>query len=81
MRVLFANIGWMTHYQGNTAKDKIVGGGSYRDDDKHEAFNFQNLQGKCYGYVQPVRFGLINLQRIDKKCNKEQDKLTNVLVV
>ena len=81
MKVLFANIGWMTHYQGNTAKDKIVGGGSYRDDDKHEAFNFQNLQGKCYGYVQPVRFGLINLQRIDKKCNKEQDKLTDVLVV
>ena len=49
MRILFANIGWMTHYRGNSATDKIVGGGSYRNDDKHEAYNFLPLNGKCYG--------------------------------
>lgn len=34
MKILFANIGWMTHYRGKNAKDQIVGGGSYRNDDK-----------------------------------------------
>ena len=34
--MLFANIGWMIHYQGQSASDIITGGGSYRDDDKHE---------------------------------------------
>ena len=81
MRVLFANIGWMTHYQGNSAKDMIVGGGSYRNEDKHEAYNFQNLKGKYYGYVQPVRFGKINLKRIDGGCKADQESLKDVLVV
>ena len=79
MRILFANIGWMAHYRGNNAKDQIKGGGSYRDDDKHEAFNFLSINGKCYGYVQPVRWGGINIERIEKGC--KDDKLSNVLVV
>ena len=79
MRILFANIGWMVHYRGNNAKDQIKGGGSYRDDDKHEAFNFLSINGKCYGYVQPVRWGGINIERIEKGC--KDDKLSNVLVV
>ena len=40
MRVLFANIGWMIHYRGYNPKDQIDGGGSYRNDDKHEVYNF-----------------------------------------
>lgn len=79
MRILFANIGWMAHYRDNTAKDQIKGGGSYRDDDKHEAFNFLPINGKCYGYVQPVKWGGINLSRIEKDCH--EDKLSDVLVV
>ena len=79
MKILFANIGWMAHYRGNNAKDKIVGGGSYRDDDKHEAYNFLPMNGQCYGYVQPVRWGGINTKRIDK--NSSEDKLEKVLVV
>lgn len=62
--ILFANIGWMTHYKGNTKKDQIVGGGSWSNDDKHEAFNFSPIKGKCYGYVQPVRWGSISLHII-----------------
>lgn len=79
MRILFANIGWMTHYQGITKHDQIKGGGSWRNDDKHEAFNFLPINGKCYGYVQTVRWGTINLQRIDK--NAVGDKLDHVLVI
>ena len=80
MKVLFANIGWMTHYQGNNAKDQIVGGGSWRNDDKHEAYNFLPIKGKCFGYVQPVQWGNINLRRIDKKCTSK-NSLEGVLVV
>ena len=79
MKLLFANIGWMTHYQGNTKHDQIKGGGSWRNDDKHEVYNFLPIKGKCYGYVQPTRWGQINLQRIDK--NSVGDKLDHVLVI
>lgn len=81
MRILFANIGWMLHYQGNSITDKISGGGSYRDEDKHEAYNFSNLNGYCYGYVQPVRGGTINLHRIDSSCKIDQAYLEDVLVI
>lgn len=80
IHILFANIGWMTHYRGNNKKDKIVGGGSYRNDDKHEAFNFMPINGRCYGYVQTVRSSELSLCRIDKDCIY-QDRLDNVLVV
>lgn len=29
IRILFANIGWMTHYQGINKSDQIQGGGAY----------------------------------------------------
>jgi hypothetical protein len=80
MRILFANIGWMTHYRGNNKKDQIVGGGSYRNDDKHEAFNFLPISDKCLGYVQPVKWGKIDLSRIDKN-SADNDSLNDVLVV
>ena len=80
MKILFANIGWMIHYRGNNAKDQIVGGGSYRNDDKHEAYNFLPINGKCYGYVQPVKWGEINLGRIDKD-GINQNALKDVLVI
>ena len=54
-KILFANIGWMKRYRGHSNSDKIKGGGSYNPDDKHEAFNFQDVNGHCYGYVQPTK--------------------------
>lgn len=78
-RILFANIGWMVHYRGNNTGDQIKGGGSYRDDDKHEAYNFLPIEGKYYGYVQPVRMSRINLDRISKEGDGE--RLDNVLVI
>lgn len=81
MRLLFANIGWMEHYEGNCDTDMIVGGGSYDNKDKHEAFNFQDLNGKCYGFVQTVRNSKIKLLRIDKDIADTEEKITDVLVV
>lgn len=77
-RILFANIGWMAHYQGNTDNDMIVGGGSYDPMDKHDVFNFQDVNGKCYGYVQVK--GQMKLSNIDD--SKEwYGKIDDVLVV
>ena len=81
MRVLFANIGWMEHYKGNCDADMIVGGGSYENEDKHEAFNFQDFNGICYGHVQTVRYSKINLTRIDNAISRHATKLNDVLVV
>ena len=80
-RLIFANIGWMIHYQGQSSNDTISGGGSWRDDDKHEVYNFQNLKGWCYGYVQTVRLSDINLLRIDHNIQETTEKLDNVYVI
>lgn len=79
-RILFANIGWMISYNGQSSKDKISGGGSYSDIDKHEAFNFQDLNGKCYGYIQPSG-DRIDLQRIDSNVSQNEDYLDDITVV
>lgn len=79
-RILFANIGWMNVYSGQNSTDIISGGGSYTDSDKHEAYNFQNLKGHCYGYVKPVN-NTINLTRIDPSIASNAPKIENVTVV
>ena len=79
-RVLFANIGWMISYNGQSIYDKISGGGSYSDADKHEAFNFQDLDGKCYGYLQPAS-DCIDLQRIDSQLSQDEECLDDVTVI
>lgn len=76
-RILFANMGWMAHYEGITDNDMIVGGGSHDPNDKHEVYNFQNLDGKCYGYVQNSKN---NLSRIDDSQNCTEF-IDDVLVV
>lgn len=77
MRMLFANIGWMVHYEGMTSHDNILGGGTHPD--KHEIYNFKNIKGKMYGYVQPGRGYSINISRIEKTDNCEY--IDDVLVV
>lgn len=80
-KILFANIGWMKRYRGHSNSDKIKGGGSYNPDDKHEAFNFQDVDGHCYGYVQPTKWCKIKIERIDSSCLRVDDYLDDVLVV
>lgn len=70
----------MSHYRGSNPNDKIVGGGSWSNDDKHEVFNFMPIDGFCYGYVQPSRYQTIRLDRIDSE-SKNKEYLKGVLVV
>lgn len=80
-RILFANIGWMKRYKGNNSTDLIKGGGSYTALDKHEAYNYVEINGYCYGYVQPVRWGTIKLEKIDPNIDFTKEYIDNVLVV
>ena len=82
IRILFANIGWMTHYQGINKSDQIQGGGAYNNENKHETYNFKKvINGYCYGYVEPPKDTYINLSRIDNSINNELLSIEDVLVV
>ena len=54
MRILFCNIAYMNHYEGNIERDIPKGAGSWvkKHADAHEKWNFLNVDGKCYGFVQ-----------------------------
>lgn len=64
--MLLMNIGWMNHYRGQTASDRIVNGGKYVAENKDglEVFNFMPIAGKHYGFVEPPRGGTLDLSRL-----------------
>jgi hypothetical protein len=86
VKILFCNIGWMESYQGLSARDKIVGGGSYVKEEGigHEVCNFADYRGVMYGYVQPPKSdgqpgeGQIN---IDRMGAKDLDSVSGILVI
>lgn len=79
-KVLFANIGWMIHYEGLTSSDTIRGGGYQPENQKHEAYNFKPYRGRCYGYVQPQGKG-INISRINGENLDSFESVEDVLVI
>lgn len=81
MKIIFANIGWMTHYQGVTESDKIRGGGDSANQKKHEVHNFYDFDGRCLGFVQTPNGRTIALERIDSNVPENEPFLRKVLVV
>lgn len=63
--LLFANVGWMTRYEGQLDDDPTLGNHGWLKDHKwgHEAWNFKPFRGKVYGYV-PGRSSKINLAHL-----------------
>lgn len=81
MKILFCNITYMNHYIGNIEKDKPKGGGAWveKHKDAHEKWNFLNVDGRCYGFVQNMgdQFHIERLEGVSK-----QDLMTeNVTVI
>lgn len=84
--ILFCNVGWMEFYRGLSPADKIVGGGSYVNEEGvgHEVCNFAQVRSMVYGYVQPPNAkaqpgeGQINIDRIGANG---ADYVEGVLVV
>lgn len=81
MDVLFCNISWMKYYIGANDNDKPKNGGSYIDENEYcdECYNFQDFNGKCYGFV--MLNGNMNLEVHFKYAKKHQNSLENVLVI
>ncbi|MBO5372913.1 MAG: tetratricopeptide repeat protein [Lachnospiraceae bacterium] len=55
MKILFCNISYMIHYEGQTSRDITpTGAGKWvkENQDAHEKWNFLNYDGYCYGFVQ-----------------------------
>lgn len=82
-RVVFARVGWMEHYQGpSLAEPRPRRGGKYNEEGNvgAEAFNFQPLDGKLYGWFQsPGGGNSVDLTRIDPTASGES--LSGVRVV
>jgi hypothetical protein len=53
--VIFSRIGWMEYYKSvDSFPERPEGGGSYNDvENGEEEYNFKDLDGKFFGYVQP----------------------------
>ncbi len=79
-RVLFARIGWMTHYAGPQKGDeRPKGGGRYNKTNVgHELFNFAPFNDRLYG--NRTGNGGVNFARIDPGSAGAK-KLEDVLVV
>jgi len=83
-KIVFVTIDWMKYYEGITEKDEPLGtGGGYPKEEKHEIYNFQKENGKCYGLTPP--YGKLNLKRICPNdihlCSDGYSYIDNVLVV
>ena len=81
MNILFCNIAWMKNYEGVYDDDKPKNGGAYVDENEYgnECFNFQDCNGKCYGFV--MLKGDMNLKLHYKEAKKHDAYIEDVLVV
>ena len=82
MPLILFNIGWMKHYRGQRASDRIFNGGKYVQENETggEVKNFLPVDSYCYGYVQPPgKNHNIDLEKVGGDSNA--DYVDNVTVV
>lgn len=77
MPILFCNVGWMREYDGYDKEQPERGGAFNKSDIGHEVFNFSNLDGHVYGYVQLS--GQLHVEKLG--CAKTDEKIEGVTVV
>ena len=68
MKIIFCNGAYLRYYDGRVAgelKPKTGGKWVLENDDAHEKWNFLNVDGVCYGYVQ-VGGEQMHIERIDR---------------
>ena len=87
MPMIFFNIGWMKHYQGQNASDKILGEFEYivTHGTGHEQYNFLPHKGFMYGYA-PVKWNKEsqNFQQVAIEklgAEKGDDHISGVTVI
>ena len=80
-KIIFCNIAWMKYYEGIFDDDKPMNGGKYVDINKSggECYNFQDFNGKCYGYF--MMYGNLALENHFKDVKSTDGYVDNVLVI
>jgi len=73
MRIMFCNIAMLKNYIGVSDED------NGENNEAHESYNFQDYNGKCYGYVSD-KGGSLHLERFEK-ATVNDDSVDNVLVI
>lgn len=82
MRIIFCNITYLRFYDGRSSGELTpVTGGSWvkNNADAHEKWNFLNMDGKCYGYVQGLSDHL-HIERLEGVSQRDESA-TDVTVV
>jgi tetratricopeptide (TPR) repeat protein len=82
MRILFCNIAMLQSYNKASDEEKIgetYGGNVSKNSETYESFNFQDYNGKCYGYVSN-RGDSLHLEKFED-VTVEADSIDNVLVI
>lgn len=82
MRILFCNIAWLKSYTGVSDEDKLGetrAGHVSKNNENYESYNFQDYDGKCYGYVSN-RGESLHLEKFED-VTAEADSVDNVLVI
>ena len=82
MRIIFCNVAYLRFYDGRIAGELTpVTGGSWvkSNADAHEKWNFLNMDGKCYGYVQGLSDNM-HIERLEGVSTRDQ-LATDVTVV
>ena len=82
MNIIFCNITYLKYYDGRVAgemKPKTGGRWVQENEDAHEKWNFLNVDGRCFGYVQQTgeEFHIEKFEKKYRHCNSTN----NVLVI
>ncbi len=67
MRIIFCNIAYLRYYDGRIVGELTPNSGGRwvkENEDAHEKWNFLNINGKCYGYVQGGS-DIMHLERLE----------------
>lgn len=82
MRMIFCNVTYLRYYDGRVIgeiKPKTGGRWVRENEDAHEKWNFLNVDGECYGYVQG-NSDVMHIEKLDK-VYKQQDEADDVIVI
>jgi len=82
MRILFCNITYLKYYDGRVAgeyKPKSGGRWVQENEDAHEKWNFLNMDGCCYGFVQG-NSDQMHIEKLDKVYS-HQEEADNITVI
>ena len=75
MKIIFCNITYLRYYDGRTAGEltPVTGGRWVKENsDAHECWNFLNMDGKCYGFVQGLS-DTMHIERLEGVSSASQN--------